>query len=122
MGEMPYPLQVKLLRAIEEKQVWPVGSVKPVQIDIRIVASTNRDLAKEVEAGRFRGDLFYRLKVVQIVLPPLRERREDIRLLVDHFIREFNLKLSRHVRGVDGEVLRALIGCEWKGNVRELEH
>jgi two-component system response regulator PilR (NtrC family) len=122
IGEMPVHVQVKLLRAIEERQVWAVGSVKPRRIDIRIVASTTRDLIKEVEAGRFRGDLFYRLKVVQIVLPPLRERREDIPLLVDHFIRELNLKLSRQVRSVDDDVLRALMGYGWKGNVRELEH
>jgi two-component system response regulator PilR (NtrC family) len=122
IGEMPVHLQVKLLRVIEEKQVWAVGSTKPIRVDIRVVASTNRDLSKEIEAGRFRDDLFYRLKVVQIVLPPLRERREDIRLLVDHFIREFNVKLSRHVLGVDSDVLRVLMGYPWKGNVRELEH
>ncbi len=122
IGEMPVHVQVKLLRVIEEKQVWAVGSVKPRRIDIRIVASTNRDLTKEVEAGRFRDDLFYRLKVVQIVLPSLRERRDDIPLLVDHFIGEFNLKLSRRVVGVDPEALRVLMGNPWKGNVRELEH
>jgi len=122
IGEMPAHLQVKLLRVIEEKQVWPVGGTKPVRADIRIIASTNRNLAEEVEAGRFRGDLFYRLNVVHIALPPLRDRREDIPMLVDHFIREFNLKLSRQVRGVDGDVLRALMGHGWKGNVRELEH
>ena len=122
IGEMPLHLQVKLLRAIEEKQVWPVGSTKPVRVDIRIIASTNRDLAKEVETGRFRGDLFYRLNVVHIALPPLREHREDIPLLADHFIREFNLKLSRQVRGIHRYALRALMGHPWKGNVRELEH
>ncbi len=122
IGEMPLHLQVKLLRVIEEKQVWAVGSTKPVRVDIRIIASTNRDLAKEVEAGRFRDDLFYRLKVVQIVLSPLRERREDIPLLVDHFIRQFNLKLGRQVRGIERDALRALMANPWKGNVRELEH
>jgi len=122
IGEMPVHLQVKLLRAIEEKQVWPVGSTKPVQVDIRIIASTNQDLAKEVEAGRFRGDLFYRLNVVHIVLPPLREHPEDIPLLADHFIREFNLKLGRRVRGFGRYTLRALMAYPWKGNVRELEH
>src|SRR5882762_9825891 len=122
IGEMPVHLQVKLLRVIEEKQVWAVGSTKPVRVDIRIIASTNRDLAKEVEAGRFRDDLFYRLKVVQIVLPALREHREDIPLLADHFIREFNLKLGRRVRGIDRNALRALMSYPWKGNVRELEH
>jgi two-component system response regulator PilR (NtrC family) len=122
IGEMPVHLQVKLLRAIEEKQVWAVGSTKPLRVDIRIIASTNRDLAKEVEVGRFRSDLFYRLNVVHIALPPLRERREDIPLLADHFIREFNLKLDRRVRGIDRYALRALMGYPWKGNVRELEH
>ena len=122
IGEMPLHLQVKLLRVIEEKQVWAVGSTKPVQVDIRIIASTNRDLAKEVEAGRFRCDLFYRLNVVHIALPLLREHREDIPLLADHFIREFNLKLGRQVRGIDRDALRALMAYPWKGNVRELEH
>ena len=122
IGEMPVHLQVKLLRVIEEKEVWPVGSTKPVRADIRIIASTNRELAKEVEAGRFRGDLFYRLNVVHIALPPLREHREDIPLLADHFIREFNLKLGRQVRGTDRDALCALMAFPWKGNVRELEH
>src|SRR5258705_5033729 len=122
IGEMPVHLQVKLLRVIEEKQVWPVGGTKPARVDIRIIASTNRELAKEVEAARFRGDLFYRLNVVHIALPPLREHREDIPMLVDHFIGEFNRKLARRVRGIDREALRALMGSPWKGNVRELEH
>ncbi len=122
IGEMPVHLQVKLLRAIEEKQVWPVGSTKPVRVDIRIIASTNRELAKEVEAARFRGDLFYRLNVIHIALPPLRDHREDIPMLVDHFIGELNRKLARRVRGIDREALRALVGSPWKGNVRELEH
>jgi len=122
IGEMPVHLQVKLLRVIEEKQVWPVGSTKPARVDIRIIASTNRELAKEVEAARFRGDLFYRLNVIHIALPPLREHREDIPMLVDHFIGEFNRKLARRVRGIDREALRALMGSPWKGNVRELEH
>src|SRR5713226_458253 len=122
IGEMPVHLQVKLLRAIEEKQVWPVGSTKPVRVDIRIIASTNRDLIKEVEAGRFRGDLFYRLNVVHVALPPLREHPEDIPLLADHFIREFNLKLGRRVRGIGRYALRAFMAYPWKGNVRELEH
>jgi len=122
IGEMPVHLQVKLLRVIEEKQVWPVGATKPGQIDVRVVACTNRDLTKEVEAGRFREDLFYRLNVVHIELPPLRDRREDIPMLVEHFIDKFNQKLSRRVRGADAQVLRALMADPWKGNVRELEH
>jgi DNA-binding NtrC family response regulator len=122
IGEMPLHLQVKLLRAIEEKEVWPVGSTKPVRVDVRIIASTNRDLAKEVEAGGFRRDLFYRLNVVHIALPPLREHPEDIPLLVDHFMREFDQQLARRVHGIDRDALHALMGHPWKGNVRELEH
>ena len=122
IGEMPLHLQVKLLRVIEEREVWPVGSTKPVRVDIRIIASTNRDLAREVEAGRFRCDLFYRLNVVHIALPPLRERREDIPLLADHFVREFNRKLARRVRAIDPGVLDLFLASPWKGNVRELEH
>ena len=122
IGEMPVHLQVKLLRVIEEKQVWAVGSTKPVRVDIRIIASTNRDLAKEVEVGRFRCDLFYRLNVVHIALSPLREHREDIPSLADHFVREFNRKLARRVRSIDRDALRALMAYPWKGNVRELEH
>src|SRR5262249_11179006 len=122
IGEMPVHMQVKLLRVIEEKQVWPVGGTKPVSVDIRIIASTNRDLAGEVEAGRFRSDLYYRVNVVHIALPPLRQHREDIPLLIDHFIREFNLKLGRDVYGIEPGALRALMDFPWKGNVRELEH
>jgi two-component system response regulator PilR (NtrC family) len=122
IGEMPLHLQVKLLRVIEEKEVWPVGSTKPVRIDVRIIASTNRDLAKEVEAGGFRRDLFYRLNVIHIALPPLREHPEDIPLLVDHFMREFDQQLTRRVRGIDRDALHVLMGHPWKGNVRELEH
>jgi transcriptional regulator with PAS, ATPase and Fis domain len=115
-------MQVKLLRVIEEKIVWAVGSIKPVLIDARIIASTNRDFAKEIEDGRFRKDLFYRLNVVHIALPPLRERREDIALLVEHFVRALNLKLSTKFLGVDPEALSVLMNHPWKGNVRELEH
>jgi len=122
IGELPLHLQVKLLRVIEERQVWAVGDTKGVRIDVRIIASTNRDLVREIEAGRFREDLFYRLNVVHIGLPPLRERREDIPLLVAHFIQRLNRKLSRKFLGVDREVLHLLMNHAWKGNVRELEH
>ena len=122
IAELPVSLQAKLLRVIEEKQVWAVGATRPQSVDVRIIASTNRDLAAEVTAGRFRADLFYRLKVVHVTLPPLRERREDIPLLVDHFIRRLNLKLERRVQGVEPDALDALMGYEWQGNVRELEH
>ncbi len=122
IGDLPLHMQVKLLRVIEEKIVWAVGSTKPVLVDARIIASTNRELVKEIEDGRFRKDLFYRLNVVHIALPPLRERREDIALLVEHFVRALNLKLSTKFLGVDQEALGVLMNHPWKGNVRELEH
>jgi transcriptional regulator with PAS, ATPase and Fis domain len=122
IAELPVGLQSKLLRVIEERQVWPVGATRAQPVDVRIIASTNRNLAGEIEAGRFRADLFYRLNVVHVVLPSLRERPEDIPLLVDHFIRLLNLKLHRRVLGVEPEALRALTTHRWKGNVRELQH
>ncbi|HYB44463.1 MAG TPA: sigma-54 dependent transcriptional regulator [Candidatus Methylomirabilis sp.] len=120
--DLPLALQVKLLRVIEDRHAWPVGGVKPVPVDVRIIASSNRDLAGEVAAGRFRGDLFYRLNVVRLDLPPLRERRGDIPLLVEHLVDRLNTKLGAHVLGIERDALRALIGQPWKGNVRELEN
>ena len=122
IGEMPLQLQVKLLRVIEEKCVLPVGGTKPVPVDARIIASTNRDLAREVEAGRFREDLFYRLNVVHLTVPPLRERRGDIPVLVDHLVERLNAKLDARCLGVERDALWSLIGRPWKGNVRELEN
>jgi transcriptional regulator with PAS, ATPase and Fis domain len=122
IGDLPLHMQVKLLRVIEEKNVWAVGATKPVLIDARIIASTNRDLVKEIGGGRFREDLFYRLNVVHIALAPLRERREDIALFVEHFMRVLNAKLSTKFQGVDREALGVLMNHPWKGNVRELEH
>ena len=122
IAEMPLALQAKLLRVIEERQVWAVGATRPQPTDVRIIASTNRDLLAETAAGRFRADLFYRLKVVHLTLPPLRERRDDIPLLVEHLIGKLNVKLGRQVRGIEPEALAALMRHDWKGNVRELEH
>ena len=122
IGEMPMPLQVKLLRVIEDKYVLPVGGTKPVPVDTRIIASTNRDLEREVEAGRFREDLFYRLNVVHLVVPPLRDRRGDIPVLVDHLVDRLNTKLGTHCLGVERDALWSLIGRPWRGNVRELEN
>jgi len=122
IGELPFALQVKLLRVIEDRQVWPVGATKPIPIDVRIIASTNRDLPREVDAGRFREDLFYRLDVVHITLPPLRERRGDIPLLVEHLLHRLNVKLGTGFFSVEREALRALMHQPWRGNVRELEN
>jgi DNA-binding NtrC family response regulator len=122
VGEMPPALQVKLLRVIEDKEVWPVGATTPISIETRIIASTNRDLRADVTTRRFREDLFYRLNTVHVAVPPLRERRHDIPLLVEHFIARFNGHLGRNVHSVMPDALELLVNCEWRGNVRELEH
>jgi len=122
IGELPYLLQVKLLRVLEDRQVWAVGGTRPVPVDVRLIVSTNRDLAGEVTAGRFRADLFYRLNVVHITVPPLRERRVDIPLLAEHFVRRLNHKLGTAVLGVDADAMRLLLAHPWKGNARELEN
>lgn len=122
IGEMSPALQVKLLRVLEDRQFEPLGATVSTPIDIRVVAATNQDLSRLVEAERFREDLFYRVNVVKVELPPLRERREDIPLLVDHFIQKFNLKRGRLVEGVSEEVMDILIRYDFPGNVRELEN
>ena len=122
IGELPFLMQVKLLRVIENREVWPVGATRPVPLDVRIIASTNRDLHREIAEGRFREDLFYRLDVMHIALPPLRERRGDIPLLVDHLVRRLNGKLGTGFISVEPDALHALAAQPWKGNVRELEN
>ena len=122
IGEVPQHLQVKLLRALEAKEILPIGNTTPRRIDVRVLAATNRDLKKEVEAGRFREDLFYRLNVMEIHIPALRERPEDIPLLVEHFIQRHNPELKRNVISVDAEAMRVLMSLPWKGNVRELDN
>jgi len=122
IGEMSPALQVKLLRVLEERQFEPLGATVSTPIDIRVVAATNQDLSRLVETEKFREDLFYRVNVVKIKLPPLRERREDIPLLVDHFVQKFNLKRGRLVEGVSDEVMDILIRYDFPGNVRELEN
>ncbi len=122
VSEMPVNLQVKLLRAIEQREIIPVGMSTAIGIDTRFLASTNRDLQKEVEAGKFREDLYYRLNVVEVHLPPLSERKEDIPLLVEHFINKYRSELRRSVKGVDSEVMRSLLNHAWKGEVRELSN
>jgi len=122
IGEIPQHLQVKLLRALEGKEILPIGSTTPRRIDVRVLAATNRDLLKEVEGGRFRDDLYYRLNIMEIHIPPLRERPEDIPLLVEHLIQKHNPELKKNFRGADGAVIRTLMSLPWKGNVRELDN
>jgi transcriptional regulator with PAS, ATPase and Fis domain len=119
---VPLNLQVKLLRAIEQKEIMPVGGTKPEIIDVRIVAATNKNLADEVEKGYFRTDLYYRLNVIDILIPPLRERVDDIPELVGHFLKVYNVQLNKKISHVDPAVLNVFKSYEWKGNVRELEN
>jgi transcriptional regulator with PAS, ATPase and Fis domain len=122
IGDMPFGLQSKLLRAIEAKEVLPVGSTQPLTVDVRIIAASNRDLRQMVEEGKFREDLYYRLNVVNIQLPPLRERREDIPSLVEYLVRRHNRDMKRAYRGVDNATLKLFMSQPWKGNVRELDN
>jgi len=122
IAEMPVALQVKLLRAIQEEEIRPIGENKSQSIDVRVIAATSRDLEAEIEAGRFREDLFYRLNVVRLEVPPLRERKQDIPLLVDHFLSRFRESLGKAVRAVSEEALDILVRYPWPGNVRELEN
>ncbi len=122
VGELPLSVQVKLLRALQERQIDRVGGIKVVPIDVRVIAATNVDLQRAAEEGRFRQDLFYRLNVIPIHLPPLRERKEDLPVLVEHFLRKFNRRLGKSVLRVDPEALAALLEHPWPGNVRELEN
>jgi DNA-binding NtrC family response regulator len=120
LGELPLAFQPKLLRAIQERSVRPVGSNEQTAVDVRIVAATNRSLQKEVDEGRFRADLFYRLDVVRIAVPPLRERPEDVDVLVAHFVRRFGEQVG--ISGVSSEVAAVLRGHDWPGNVRQLRN
>src|SRR5438132_8603833 len=122
IAELPTPLQVKLLRAIQERRIRPVGATEDVEVDVRIVAATNRDLPAEVRAGRFREDLYYRLNVVQVRVPPLRERREDVLLLADHFLHRFGAEHGRRELRLSREARRRLDEYGFPGNVRELEN
>ncbi len=122
IGHMSLGCQVKLLRAVEQRQILPVGSTTPVEINLRLIAATNRDLMKEIKESRFREDLFYRLNVVGIHLPALRERREDIPLLVRHFVKKYNAEMGKHCTGVAEDVMKMLTDHEWRGNVRELQN
>jgi len=122
ISEMPPQLQVKLLRAIQEKEYTPVGTTVSLTVNTRFIATTNRNLEEEVKNGRFREDLYYRINVVDIHLPSLKEREEDIPLLADHFLNKYRKELNKNIKGIDNEAMRAMLSHEWKGEVRELEN
>jgi transcriptional regulator with GAF, ATPase, and Fis domain len=122
IGEMSPKLQVKLLRVLQERKVDPVGSTRSIDVDVRVIAATNKDLAEEVKAGRFREDLFYRLQVVPVTLPPLREREGDVELLAQHFLERHAAELNRPELCFSNESLRTLASYNWPGNIRELEN
>jgi transcriptional regulator with PAS, ATPase and Fis domain len=122
IGDLTTSLQVKLLRVLQEKEYEPLGATYTARADVRVIAATHHDLYEMVRQGRFREDLYYRLNVVKISLPPLKERREDIPLLVEHFIRQFNLSKGKEIAGVTEEVMELLMNYDYPGNVRELEN
>ena len=122
IGELPLALQVKLLRVLQEEEISPLGSTGSKKIDVRVIAATSKDLYWEVEENRFREDLFYRINVMKIHLPPLRERRGDIPLLIGYFIDLFNKKLTKNIEGLSSEAMPILMGYSWPGNIRELEN
>jgi two-component system response regulator FlrC len=122
IGEMSSPLQSKLLRVLQEKEVDKIGSKRPLSIDVRVIATTNRDLRKEIEEGRFREDLYYRLNVFPIHVPPLRERPEDIPVLAAHFAKKFAAQLNKNIEGFKSDAVEFLSTKQWRGNIRELEN
>jgi len=122
IGDVPLPVQAKLLRVLQERQFHPVGSEQQLEVDVRIVVATNKNLEDQVKLGLFREDLYYRIHVIPIELPPLRERREDIPLLVEHFIKKISEKMKKKVKGLTPVALQKLMFHDWPGNVRELEN
>jgi two-component system, NtrC family, response regulator AtoC len=122
IGEIPVEMQVKLLRALQESEFERVGGIKTLRVDVRLIAATNRDLKALIADGKFREDLYYRLAVVPISLPPLRDRKQDIPLLVEHFIAKYDRRLGKRVERIDDEALQILLGYSWPGNIRELEN
>lgn len=122
IGEMAFDLQARLLRVLETGEYIKVGDTKPTKVDVRIISATNRDLKKEIENGHFREDLDFRLSVFQIHLPPLRERKEDIEMLAETFLKRFSTKLKKEIKGMTSEVVDILKGAEWRGNIRELKN
>jgi len=122
IAELPLELQAKLLRVIQERNYFPVGGDRLIDVDVRIVAATHRSLREEVKSGRFREDLMYRLRVVPIFIPPLRERREDISLLIWHFIQQHNAASFRKIEKIEPHAMRVLLDYAWPGNIRELHN
>jgi len=122
IGELPLDLQVKILRAIQEEEIMRVGDRRPINLDIRIIAATNKALDEEVRQGRFRQDLYYRLNVVNIIIPPLTERMDDMTILANHFIDKFTAQLGKPIDGISREALGMLKNYDWPGNIRELEN
>ena len=122
IGEINQNVQIKILRVLQEKKFERVGGEQTIEVDVRIIAATNRNLEEEVKAGRFRQDLYYRLNVVHLEMPPLRERKEDIGLLIQHFIDEFNAENNRHITSIDNRAKSAMLKYDWPGNIRELRN
>lgn len=122
IGDMPLSIQAKLLRLLQEQQFYPVGSEKPIRVDVRIIVATNKDLEAEVKNGSFREDLFYRVHVIPINLPPLRERKEDITVLAKHFLKKYSEKMKKDLKGLTPSAMQKLMTYDWPGNVRELEN
>jgi two-component system response regulator PilR (NtrC family) len=122
VSELPPGLQVKFLRVLQEKEYTPVGTTAPIKVNVRFIASTNRDLKEEVKNSRFREDLYYRLNVIEIHLPSLKDREEDIPILADHFLDKYRKEMKKNIKGIDNQAMRALMSYEWKGEIRELEN
>ena len=122
IGEINQNVQIKILRVLQEKKFERVGGEQTIEVDVRIVAATNKNLEEEVKAGRFREDLYYRLNVIHITVPPLRDRKEDIPLLMSAFLKEFNEENNKHISGIDGRAKAAIFKYDWPGNIRELRN
>ena len=122
IGDISPKLQADLLRVLQERRFYRVGGTEEVSVDVRVIAATNKNLAEEVRAGRFRDDLYYRLNVIELRIPPLRERREDIPLLAEHFVERIASELGKDIAGISAGALKLLIEHDWPGNVRELEN
>jgi two-component system response regulator GlrR len=122
IGDMPLSIQAKLLRVLQDRRFYPLGSGRPLEVDVRVIVATNKDLEAEVKKGGFREDLFYRIHVVPLKLPPLRERKEDIPLLAEHFVREITKRMKKEIKGISAMAIQKLMLYDWPGNVRELEN